>query len=183
MIRAAPKEKEQWLRNLLIKSIDESSLIKSENLGKADILLWRGIEAEPYYYPPPTLVHKEGNSEVDVTIKIPEEAIVFVEAKYKSPISKRTKNDPDRDQIIRNLDVGSYYATKNNFGFYFILLTEKGDDDSIKLYNYYKSNPQNIINKLPHRTNIIKVPTYFENVMGYITWDELPTRTFELVSR
>lgn len=80
--------------------------------------------------PPPSYPRKEGNTEVDALLLVPSEAVIFVEAKYKSKISKRTTHDPDRDQIIRNLDVGTYYASKNKLDFYFILLTSQRDWES-----------------------------------------------------
>jgi hypothetical protein len=44
----------------------------------------------------------------------------FIEAKFKSDISTETMHDPDRDQVIRNLDVGRWYAGVRDF--YFSLL-------------------------------------------------------------
>lgn len=173
LIKASPQDKERWLQNFLTRSLDNFSLKNDENLGKSDILPWRGKEAEPYYNPPPNLPYKEGKTEVDVTIKIPNEAIVFVEAKYKSSVSKRTKHDPDRDQIIRNIDIGTFYASNENLGFYFILLTEELDHKSKKIYNYYKKDPQNIINKLQHRTDLKNDPSQFDKILGHITWDQM----------
>lgn len=58
----------------------------------------------------------EGHSEVDVIIEAPT-WVWFIEAKYRSDISLGTTTRPHRDQILRNLDVGSYYAGVRSFVF------------------------------------------------------------------
>ena len=50
-----------------------------------------------------------GESEIDVLIEV-EGTVWFIEAKFRSEVSERTTNNPERDQVIRNLDVGSWYA-------------------------------------------------------------------------
>jgi hypothetical protein len=49
---------------------------------------------------------EEGLSEIDVII----EWVWFIEAKHKSDIRLRTTTRPGRDQVLRNIDVESYYA-------------------------------------------------------------------------
>ena len=61
----------------------------------------------------------EGASEVDVVIET-EFSVWFIEAKFKSDISTGTTNNPDRDQVLRNIDVGSWFAGVREF--YFALL-------------------------------------------------------------
>lgn len=78
----------------------------------------------------------EGDSEIDIAI---ESAtwVWFIEAKYKSDISTGTTTRPGRDQILRNLDVGSYYAGVRSF--YFSLLTisdEKSPMGAAKVREY-----------------------------------------------
>jgi hypothetical protein len=70
--------------------------------------------------PPPGLSRElEGKSEIDIAIET-DTSVWFIEAKFKSDISTRTAKDDQRDQIIRNLDVGSWYAGVRDF--YFALL-------------------------------------------------------------
>ena len=72
--------------------------------------------------PPPGLRNfqkDEGASEVDVVIET-EYAVWFIEAKFRSDISTTTTNNPDRDQVLRNMDVGSWFAGVRDF--YFALL-------------------------------------------------------------
>ena len=114
--------KRKWLNTFLTGSLMQIPDNRpTERLQDAEILFWRGKEKSPIFSPPPGLVHKEGNTEVDVLIQIPGEAIIFVEAKYKSPISSGTTHDSSRDQVIRNIDVGSYYAWNKAHAFFFIL--------------------------------------------------------------
>ncbi|MCL2217591.1 MAG: hypothetical protein FWB91_11320 [Defluviitaleaceae bacterium] len=80
------------------------------------INLWQEI------LPPPSLLEKqkeEGKSEIDAIIES-EDFVWLIEAKYKSDISLRTTNNESRDQLIRNIDVGSFYAGEKDF--YFSLL-------------------------------------------------------------
>src|SRR5688500_5561155 len=73
-------------------------------------------------HPPPSLrLHQkdEDSSEIDVIIET-EVSVWFIEAKFKSDISTKTRNNPTRDQVVRKLDVGSWYAGTRDF--YFALL-------------------------------------------------------------
>ncbi len=75
--------------------------------------------------PPPSLVSlgPEGDSEIDVIIENPA-WVWFIEAKYQSDISTRTTTRPLRDQVLRNIDVGSYYAGVRVF-FFSLLIRDK----------------------------------------------------------
>ncbi|RPH62556.1 MAG: hypothetical protein EHM89_05390 [Acidobacteria bacterium] len=79
--------------------------------------LWRTVA------PPPSLVAlaAEGDSEIDVLIESPE-WVWFIEAKYQSDISIKTTTRPLRDQVLRNIDVGSYYAGVRRFFFSLLAL-------------------------------------------------------------
>jgi len=81
--------------------------------------LWRTIS------PPPSLLAlgQEGDSEIDVVIENPS-WVWFIEAKYQSDISTRTTTRPLRDQVLRNIDVGSYYAGVRDF-FFSLLVRER----------------------------------------------------------
>ena len=83
--------------------------------------LWMEVQ------PPPSLrLHQtdEDPSEIDVMIET-ELSVWFIEAKFKSDISIRTTNNPTRDQIIRNLDVGSWYAGVRDFYFALLIMDEE----------------------------------------------------------
>lgn len=80
--------------------------------GSACLSLWVSVP------PPPGLVLEldEGLSEIDVVIESPT-WVWFIEAKYRSDISPGTTTRPDRDQVLRNIDVGTYYAGVRPFFF------------------------------------------------------------------
>src|ERR671918_73812 len=64
--------------------------------------LWMEVQ------PPSSLrLHQkdEDSSEIDIVIET-EVSVWFIEAKFKSDISTKTTNNPTRDHVIRNLDVG-----------------------------------------------------------------------------
>ena len=79
------------------------------------------MQVWPRMSPPPALLASgdEGASEVDVLIEAPTWVWVL-EAKLNSDISTGTTTRPTRDQILRNIDVGSYYSGVRDF--YFSLL-------------------------------------------------------------
>jgi len=79
---------------------------------RVTVKLWESI-------PPPLGLladGDEGPSEIDVVIEAPS-WVWFIEAKYRSDISTGTTTRPDRDQILRNIDVGTYYAGVQRFFF------------------------------------------------------------------
>jgi hypothetical protein len=87
---------------------------------KAVVKLWQSV-------PPPIGLLDGGDeehSEIDVVIEA-STWVWFIEAKYKSDISPRTTTRPERDQIIRNVDVGSYYAGVRTFSFSTLIAAEK----------------------------------------------------------
>ena len=83
------------------------------------VRLWESIE------PPLGLLADgdEGPSEIDVIIEAAS-WVWFIEAKYRSDISSGTKVRPDRDQILRNLDVGTHYAGVRQFFFSLLISSE-----------------------------------------------------------
>ena len=126
------------------------------------------------YFPPPLRAFPEGETHVDLTIETSNK-LIFIEIKYKADISKKTKHDPNRDQIIRNIDVGSLAAKKWAKEFYFILLTLKTNTYSIDKLRYYKSNPSNIIEEIgSYRRDIKDYAALCENI-HVIYWDQILT--------
>ncbi len=84
------------------------------------VTVWRDVP------PPPALLLEgdEGTSEIDIVIEAPT-WVWFIEAKFRSDISGGTTTRPDRDQILRNIDVGSYYAGVREF-FFSLLVKDAG---------------------------------------------------------
>ncbi|MDP9201608.1 MAG: hypothetical protein M3P26_06710 [Gemmatimonadota bacterium] len=98
----------------------------------ATVKLWLSVP------PPLGLIAEgdEGSSEVDVAI---ESAtwVWFIEAKYRSDISTGTTTRRDRDQILRNIDVGSYYAGVRKFYFSFLIASATRSPVGVKITQQY----------------------------------------------
>ncbi len=130
------------------------------------------------YAPPPSYPYAEGKSEVDLAIET-DTALLFIEAKFGSPVSKNTSGNKKRNQVIRNIDVGSYHASKDKKDFYFFLLTpEKHKTDLVTRYQ----DSHTLADELSHRTDAID----FEQVASrvyHIHWetiiDLLHDKTFQ----
>ena len=95
--------KARVLTNLLTQSFPDdvlSQVLKAAP--KAEVEFW------PKLLPPPCRPQKEGPSEPDVVVKIGREALLLVEAKYRSDVSERTTYDarprpgdtPDRRRFM-----------------------------------------------------------------------------------
>jgi len=176
LLSATREDKNKWIETFLTKAFENTpESVVPEIFQDIEILFWRGREVSPYFDPPPNL--EEGRTEVDVSIVIPDVAIIFVEAKYKSPISTGTTHDVSRDQVIRNIDVGSLYAQKKEYAFYFILLTAEEDKTAKNMLDFYRNNSREIIKKLPHRVDIMENVSQLVKKLGYITWNKIPTIT------
>ncbi len=126
------------------------------------------------YFPPPLRPFPEGETHIDLTVETSSK-LIFIEAKYNTDIDKNTKHDPKRDQIIRNIDVGSWAAKKRAKTFYFILLTLKTNTCTSDRFNYYQSNPSNIIQAIgDYRKDIKDYAAICENI-HLIYWDQVLT--------
>jgi len=98
------------------------------------VALW--VSAPP---PPALLVDgDEGISEVDVVIESPH-WVWFIEAKYRSDISTRTTTRPARDQVLRNIDVGTYYAGVRAFYFSLLVASEAASPAGAKVVDGYRA--------------------------------------------
>ena len=146
-----------WLTNIFEKAFNAKFLY--DTLVKID--LWKSIE-------PPKSLTDEGNSEIDIIIES-EKLVWFIEAKYKSDISMRTTHDENRDQLLRNIDVGSYYSGTRDFYFSLLYFNEektKNGIDRIELYS--NIGVREFKTMLPHRSDNM------ENLkgIGKIKWSD-----------
>jgi hypothetical protein len=108
--------------------------------------LWRSVP------PPPSLLLSgdEGASEVDVIIEAPT-WVWFIEAKYHSDISTGTTTRPTRDQVLRNIDVGSYYAGVRDFHFSLLVRTPERSPIGVSTVARYSDLAVPRRELLPHR--------------------------------
>jgi hypothetical protein len=150
-----------WLPNIFSKAFNAE--FSYDTLVKID--LWKSIE------PPKSITDfqkDEGNSEVDIIIES-DKFVWFIEAKYKSDISMRTTNNENRDQLLRNIDVGSFYSGVRDFYFSLLYFDEektKNGMDRIELYS--NIGAYEFKTMLPHRSDNM------ENIKGIckIKWSD-----------
>jgi hypothetical protein len=111
------------------------------------LVLW------PTLLPPASLLEagiREGSSEIDVLIEC--EAFVWIiEAKYKSDISLRTTHHPSRDQIVRNIDVGSEFAGARSFYFSLLILDEARSPEGARRMQGYSQSRTELLTHVEHR--------------------------------
>jgi hypothetical protein len=96
------------------------------------ISLWQSVS------PPPALIRlgKEKVSEVDVIIES-RFWVWFIEAKYHSDISPNTTIRPTRNQVLRNIDVGSYYAGSREYYFSLLVRSERHSPRGVEKVKQY----------------------------------------------
>ena len=141
------------LTDLLRQAFSETLSAKVlEAVRFADLEFWQKIA------PPPSRLkyRREGRSEPDVLIKLMQRALVLVEAKHRSDVSERTTYDKIRDQVIRLLDVGSWYAKQNGFDSSYVIVLQYGDaqTNAEEIVSRYARKPEAIQRALPYRTDL-----------------------------
>lgn len=119
-----------WLPSLWKYAFSEISCPADLN---AVVKLWESVS------PPLGLLAggDEGASEIDAVIETPT-WVWFIEAKYRSDISTGTTMRPDRDQILRNIDVGSYWAGTRDFFFSLLITSEKLTPEGVRRIREYE---------------------------------------------
>lgn len=126
--------------------------------------LWRDVS------PPLALLAggDEGVSEIDVVLEAPT-WVWFIEAKFRSDISVGTTTRPERDQVLRNLDVGSYYAGVRSFLFSLLIRDEETSPKGVEAVKRYQDLAYTRSCLSQHR------PDQLANVksVGFLTWASL----------
>ena len=101
-----------WMPELSRRGLPQVASLPS---AQVSVSLWVSV-------PPPARLLADGDehaSEIDVVLEAPS-WVWFIEAKFRSDITARTQTRPLRNQVLRNIDVGSHYAGVRDF--YFSLL-------------------------------------------------------------
>jgi hypothetical protein len=146
-----------WLPNLWAGAF--STRERPTDLNTA-VRLWESVS------PPLGLLAEgdEGASEIDVIIEAPT-WVWFIEAKYRSDISLGTTTRPDRDQVLRNIDVGSYHAGVRPFYFSLLISSASNSPKGVERIEQYK-DIDSLRGRLPYRADGLK------NVVavGLLTW-------------
>lgn len=150
-----------WLPDLFSSAFPGAQLAHTEH---ATVDLWKSVE------PPPGLLLEadEGDSEIDVVIETPS-AVWFIEAKLTSDISTGTTTRVTRDQVLRNIDVGSYYAGTRSFFFSLLIADAARSKEGVRVVDEYRSldEPRRLLKS--HR------PDGLQNLHGVsrLTWGNL----------
>lgn len=169
------KETGSWLKVFLSKALEGRAGQQTlDSAGEPQLLFWQGRRTpENVYGPPPSRVHREGATEVDLTIQLGHQALIFVEAKRQSDIAVSTTYDARRDQIIRNIDVGSWHSRQQGLReFYFILVSDDRSPDKkySQMMNLYRSIPGALKAALPYRDDMTEEDfATMANQIGWIT--------------
>lgn len=131
-----------WLPELFEKA---AFGIPPGGLSETTVELWKSAP------PPPSLLAEgdEGISEIDIVLENPR-WVCFIEAKYTSDISEGTTTRPDRDQVLRNIDVGSFYAGTRDFYFALLVRNRNQSPKGMGAVERYQ-NFQELRRRLPHR--------------------------------
>lgn len=93
----------------------------------------------------------EGPSEIDVVFDH-ERFLVYVEAKLGSDVSMSTSYDPQRNQIIRNIDCLIGNAGNRMPVFWMLVRDQSPQRAYVQLMNSYRLDPELLIRDLPHRS-------------------------------
>ena len=136
----------------------------------ADIEFWHRI------VPPPSRLKykREGRSEPDVLIRLEQHAVVLVEAKYRSDVSEKTTYDCSRDQVIRLIDVGSWYARQNGYDSSYVIVLQYGNaqTNAEEIAKRYVGNPEAIQRALPYRNDLTEKD--YLQLSGSVAFVRLP---------
>jgi hypothetical protein len=151
-----------WIPHLFEVAFPSSE----ENFSNTSIIteLWKTA------HPPLSILETgdEGDSEIDICIESPK-WVWFIEAKLNSSVSKNTTTRGDRDQILRNIDVGSYYAGVRNFYFSLLTLNSTKAINDVEYINKYRDLSLTKEMLSSHR------PDGLVNLkaVSHITWNDL----------
>jgi len=140
-----------WFKNFLCETLDAQ--IDGKEFEDSKFYFWKRYQSPREYN------KKEGSSEIDVTLELVG-TVVFVEAKYRSGLATGTTYDKERDQIVRNLDVGLSYSQKFKKRFFLLIVTNESKPP--ELLTYYREHPAELERKLFYRKGI--------NLISCLAW-------------
>ena len=145
-----PVERSLVLANLIRQAFQESESGELlDSIPSAELIFWKKLN------PPPSLPQRERPSEPDVLIRL-KQAVVLIEAKYKSPVSIKTSHGGMRDQVIRLIDVGAWYAKSEELGQSYVIVLQYGDTptNAEEIVNRYTDKPEAIRQALSYRSDL-----------------------------
>jgi hypothetical protein len=112
-----------WLPDLFGTAFRGHTLSHTEH---ATVELWKTVE------PPLALLLDvdEGEAEVDVVIQTPS-VVWFIEARAGSEAGTRTTTRAAREQVLRSIDVGSYWAGTRKFYFSLLVADARRSNEAV----------------------------------------------------
>ncbi|WP_462409808.1 hypothetical protein [Neobacillus sp. Marseille-QA0830] len=148
-----------WLPKLFYQSFGE---MRDDLVEDMKISLWKKFS------PPVSYDLPERESEIDVMLEN-DKFVWFMEVKYKRDIEMATSRNESRNQVLRNIDIGSDYANGKDFYFSLLILDEKHSPKGVKAVKEYQSNTNTLKQFLPHRQDGL------ENVKGIsmLKWEDM----------
>lgn len=129
----------------------------------------------PQLSPPPSRPKVEEMSEPDLMIKLGQSAVIFVVARSQSGVSEFTTFDRNRDQVIRLIDAGSWYARQEGYDCSCVLVLQYGDAqiNAEKIVNRYAGQPKAIAKALPYREDLSKDDfSQLARSLAYVRWPD-----------
>lgn len=146
-----------WFRSFLCETLDVQ--IDHKEFKDSKFYFWKR-------YPSPGEYKKrEGPTEVDVILEL-DSTVVFIEAKYRAGLAEGTTHDEERDQIVRNLDVGLSYSQKVKKRFFLLIITNESKPP--ELLTYYREHPTELDRKLPYRKGLDLI-----SCLAWTNWSEI----------
>lgn len=157
-----------------------TQLIRQSFFGSVPPQVFRDIKAAklefwPKLPAPPSRPQAEGDSEPDLLISLGQSAVILVEAKCQSGVSEFTTFDRKRDQVIRLIDVGSWYARQHGFQCVCLLVLQYGDAqiNAEKIVHRYAGQPQAIQKALPYREDLTEAEfARLAGALAFVRWPD-----------
>ena len=144
-------------------------------LPSAKLHFWHGRKTPCLVFnAPPTRKIPEGPSEPDLVVTTDSLGVVFIEAKYKAKMSECTKHDKARDEVIRYIDVGSWFARERFQRFYFVTLQYGDHQTNVEnVVARYARNPHTVREKLPYRDDLSDADVeVLSKSVGFVRWPD-----------
>ncbi len=133
------------------------------------------LEFWPRLPAPPSRPKAEADSEPDLMIKLGQSAVIFVEARCQAGVSEFTNFDRDRDQVIRLIDTGSWYASQHGYDCCCVLVLQYGDAqiNAEKVVSRYAGQPKSIQKALPYRDDLTEADfNRLAGALAYLRWPD-----------
>ena len=146
----------------LVPSPQQYELSSRRRMADSDNPVWR----ERATNPKPV----EGSTEVDCVLE-GEDILVCIEAKLRSDVSPRTKYDPMRNQIVRNIDCVIEEAGNRQPCFWMVVRDRNPECEYTQLVDGYREDCRKLAAVLPHRDPCVL--SAIVDAIAIVEWREL----------